>query len=74
MLGSPMDLQTLCCISWSSVLLKGAAFHLLALMVRSLSHQFLVVLDVQIWEGEFSGDVGLTRHRCTLTQVSLGPG
>lgn len=35
----------------------------------SLSHQLLVGLDVQIWEGEFSGDMGRTRHRCTHTYV-----
>ena len=46
---------------WELDPIEGIAFHLLATMPRALSCQLLVVKDVQIWEGEFSGYM----HQCT---------
>lgn len=46
--------------------LKGFAFCLLASMVRAFSWHLLGVMDVQVWEDEFSGHM----CRCTHTYMS----
>ena len=69
-----MDHQTLCCLSWSSVPLKGAAFHLLALMVRSLSlsSSWLVWMSRS---GKVSFLVTWAVHVTgVLIRMSVGPG
>lgn len=50
-----MDCQTCCFLAGGRVLLRGMAFYLLASKARFLVCQLLVVMDVQIWGGKFSG-------------------